>query len=94
MKKEEQTRLLNEQYTIIKDREGKLSSMDYKNTKNGEAERAGQPLPYDPVEIYNINQAYRKDINDAYDEIKRLEAIEIEPEEEDEEEVIVPKKKK
>ena len=94
MKKEEQTRLLNEQYTIIKDREGKLSSMDYKNTKNGEAARAGQPLPYDPVEIYNINQAYRKDINDAYDEIKRLEAIEIEPEEEDEEEFIVPKKKK
>mgnify|MGYP003571251010 CR=1 FL=1 len=83
MKKEEQTRLINEQWSIIRDREAKLSSMDYKNTKNGEAERVGQPLPYDPMEIYNINQNYRKDINDAYDEIARLEAIEIEPDEEE-----------
>lgn len=83
MKKEEQTRLINEQWTIIRDREAKLSSMDYKNTKNGEAERAGKPLPYDAEDIYNINQAYRKDINDAYDEIERLEAQEIEPDEEE-----------
>lgn len=68
--------LIGVQQGIILDRESKLQSNDYKNTKNGEAERANLPLPYDPIALHNINQAWRDDINAAEDEIKRLRALE------------------
>ena len=44
--------------------ESLLKRGDYKNLKNGEAERAGVELPYDPVELYETNQAMRDELNE------------------------------
>ena len=44
--------------------ESLLKRGDYKNLKNGEAERAGVELPYDPVELHETNQAMRDELNE------------------------------
>ena len=82
MKKYEIDALINEQQTIILDREGKLTSTDYiaakiaegKATKSGYADKIAE------------RQQWRDDINAAKDEIERLEALEPDPEEIPEEE--------
>lgn len=53
-----------------------LSSNDYKNIKNGEAERAGvTPLPYDAVSLYKENQAHREEIELCKRRIQELERV-------------------
>ena len=64
MNKEELQIQLNELYTEKQNLEAQLCSNDYKNVKNGEAERAGVELPYNPVKLYNENQAKRVRINE------------------------------
>lgn len=49
-----------------------VASNDYKNTKNGEAQRAGMPFPYDPVALYQENQSYRNRINTIEEQIKSI----------------------
>lgn len=44
--------------------ESLLKRGDYKNLKNGEAERAGVELPYNPVELHEANQAMRDELNE------------------------------
>lgn len=50
----------------------KVANNDYRNTKNGEADRAGKPMPYDPEELYKTNQAYRDRINEIESEIAAI----------------------
>lgn len=77
MKKSEQIELINAQEVIILDREGKLSSTDYIAAKIAE----GKATTEEYAEKTAQRQQWRDDINAAQDEIKRLESIELEPEE-------------
>ena len=78
MKKYEIDALINEQQTIILDREGKLSSTDYIAAKIAE----GKATKTEYADKIAERQGWRDDINAAKAEIDRLEAIEPEPDEE------------
>ena len=81
MKKYEIDALINEQQTIILDREGKLTSTDYIAAKIAE----GKATKEEYAEKIAQRQQWRDDINAAKDEIERLEALEPDPEEMQEE---------
>ena len=76
MKKYEIDALINEQQTIILDREGKLTSTDYIAAKIAE----GKATKTEYADKIAERQGWRDDINAAKDEIERLEAIEPEVE--------------
>jgi hypothetical protein len=82
MKKYEIDALINEQQTIILDREGKLTSTDYIAAKIAE----GKATKTEYADKIAERQGWRDDINAAKAEIERLEAIEPDPEEMPEEE--------
>lgn len=75
MKKYEIDALINEQQTIILDREGKLTTTDYIAAKIAE----GKATKEEYAEKIAERQTWRDDINAAKAEIARLEAIEPEP---------------
>ena len=77
MKKYEIDALINEQQTIILDREGKLTSTDYIAAKIAE----GKATKTEYADKIADRQQWRDDINAAKDEIERLEALEPDPEE-------------
>ena len=77
MKKYEIDELINEQQTIILDREGKLSSTDYIAAKIAE----GKATKTEYADKIAERQGWRDDINAAKAEIERLEALEPDPEE-------------
>lgn len=77
MKKYEIDALINEQQTIILDREAKLSSTDYIAAKIAE----GKATKTEYADKIAERQQWRDDINAAKDEIERLEALEPDPEE-------------
>ena len=77
MKKYEIDALINEQQTIILDREGKLTSTDYIAAKIAE----GKATKSEYADKIAERQQWRDDINAAKAKIERLEAIEPEPEE-------------
>jgi len=77
MKKYEIDALVNEQQTIILDRDGKLTSTDYIAAKIAE----GKATKEEYAEKIAQRQQWRDDINAAKAEIERLEAIEPDPEE-------------
>ena len=77
MKKYEIDALINEQQTIILDREGKLTSTDYIAAKIAE----GKATKTEYADKIAERQQWRDDINAAEDEIERLEALEPDPEE-------------
>lgn len=74
MKQDEKERLLNEQHTIILDREARLSSTDYIAAKIAE----GKATKTEYKDQIAERQGWRDDINAAQSEIERLEAIEVE----------------
>ena len=74
MKKYEIDALINEQQTIILDREGKLSSTDYIAAKIAE----GKATKTEYADKIAQRQQWRDDINAANAEIERLKAIEPE----------------
>ena len=74
MKKYEIDALINEQQTIILDREGKLSSTDYIAAKIAE----GKATKTEYADKIAERQQWRDDINAAKAEIERLEVIEPE----------------
>ena len=76
MKKYEIDALINEQQTIILDREGKLSSTDYIAAKLAE----GKATKTEYADKIAERQQWRDDINAAKDEIERLESLELDPE--------------
>lgn len=78
MKKYEIDALINEQQTIILDREGKLTSTDYIAAKIAE----GKATKSEYADKIAERQQWRDDINAAKAEIERLEAIVPEPDEE------------
>ena len=77
MKKYEIDALINEQQTIILDREGKLTSTDYIAAKIAE----GKATKSEYADKIAERQQWRDDINAAKIEIELLEAIEPDPEE-------------
>ena len=77
MKQDEIQQLINEQYTIILDRESRLTSTDYIAAKIAE----GKATQEEYADKIAERQTWRDDINAAQDEIKRLE--ELEPEQDD-----------
>ena len=77
MKKYEIDALINEQQTIILDREGKLTSTDYIAAKIAE----GKATKTEYADKIVDRQGWRDDINAAKAEIERLESIEPDPEE-------------
>ena len=77
MKKYEIDALINEQQTIILDREGKLTSTDYIAAKIAE----GKATKSEYADKIAERQQWRDDINAAKDEIERLESLEPDPEE-------------
>ena len=77
MKKYEIDALINEQQTIILDREGKLTSTDYIAAKIAE----GKATKTEYADKIADRQGWRDDINAAKAEIERLEALEPDPEE-------------
>jgi hypothetical protein len=77
MKKYEIDALINEQQTIILDREGKLASTDYIAAKIAE----GKATKSEYTDKIAERQQWRDDINAAKDEIERLETLEPDPEE-------------
>lgn len=77
MKESEKQQLINEQYTIILDREARLTSSDYIAAKIAE----GKATKSEYAEKIAERQQWRDDINAAQTEIARLEAIEPEPDE-------------
>ncbi len=77
MKKYEIDALINEQQTIILDREGKLTSTDYIAAKIAE----GKATKSEYADKIAERQGWRDDINAAKAEIERLKAIEPDPEE-------------
>jgi hypothetical protein len=77
MKKYEIDTLINEQQTIVLDREGKLSSTDYIAAKIAE----GKATKAEYADKIAERQQWRDDINAAKDEIERLETLEPDPEE-------------
>ena len=82
MKKYEIDALINEQQTIILDREGKLTSTDYIAAKIAE----GKATKTEYADKIAERQQWRDDINAANAEIERLKTLEPEPEEMPEEE--------
>ena len=74
MKKYEIDALINEQQTIVLDREGKLTTTDYIAAKIAE----GKATQEEYAEKIAQRQQWRDDINAAKAEIERLEAIEPE----------------
>lgn len=76
MKKYEIDALINEQQTIILDREGKLTSTDYIAAKIAE----GKATKSEYADKIAQRQQWRDDINAAQAEIERLEALEPDPE--------------
>lgn len=76
MKKYEIDALINEQQTIILDREGKLTSTDYIAAKIAE----GKATKTEYADKIAERQQWRDDINAAKAEIERLEALEPDPE--------------
>ena len=78
MKKYEIDALINEQQTIILDRESKLSSTDYIAAKIAE----GKATKTEYADKIAERQQWRDDINAANAEIERLKALEPEPEDE------------
>lgn len=76
MTKAEIIELINEQNTIVLDREAKLTSTDYIAAKIAE----GKATKAEYAEKIAERQAWRDDINAAKEEIARLEAIEPDPE--------------
>ena len=74
MKKYEIDALINEQQTIILDREGKLTSTDYIAAKIAE----GKATKTEYADKIADRQQWRDDINAAKAEIERLENIEPE----------------
>ena len=78
MKKYEIDALINEQQTIILDREGKLTSTDYIASKIAE----GKATKSEYADKIAERQQWRDDINAAQTEIDRLKALEPEPEDE------------
>ena len=76
MTKAEIIELINEQNTIILDREALLTSTDYIAAKIAE----GKATKAEYAEKISERQAWRDDINAAKEEIARLEAIEPDPE--------------
>lgn len=76
MTKAEIIELINEQNTIVLDREAKLTSTDYIAAKIAE----GKATKAEYAEKIAERQAWRDDINAAKDEIARLEAIKPDPE--------------
>ena len=77
MKQNEIQQLINEQQTIILDREAKLTSTDYIAAKIAEGKATKSEYAAKIAE----RQQWRDDINAAQEEIARLEAIEPEPDE-------------
>ena len=71
MTKAEIIELINEQNTIVLDREAKLTSTDYIAAKIAE----GKATKAEYAEKIAERQAWRDDINAAKEEIARLEAI-------------------
>ena len=69
--------MLNEQYTIILDREAKLTSTDYIAAKIAEGKATKTEYSAKIAE----RQQWRNDINAAQEEIARLEAIDVDPDE-------------
>ena len=80
MKKYEIDALINEQQTIILDREGKLSSTDYIAAKIAE----GKATKTEYADKIAERQQWRDDINAAKAEIERLETIEPDQDEQTE----------
>ena len=76
MKKYEIDALINEQQTIILDREGKLTATDYIAAKIAE----GKATKTEYADKIADRQGWRDDINAAQDEIKRREVLEPDPE--------------
>lgn len=76
MTKAEIIELINEQNTIVLDREAKLTSTDYIAAKIAE----GKATKAEYAEKIAERQAWRDDINAAKEEIARLESIEPDPE--------------
>ena len=72
MTKEQIHQLINEQNTIILDREARLSSTDYIAAKIAE----GKATKTEYKEKIAERQQWRYDINAAQEEIARLEVIE------------------
>ena len=77
MKKYEIDALINEQQTIILDREGKLTSTDYIAAKIAE----GKATKTEYADKIAERQKWRDDINAANAEIERLRALEPDPDE-------------
>lgn len=77
MKQDEIQQLINEQQTIILEREAKLTSTDYIAAKIAEGKATKSEYAAKIAE----RQQWRDDINAAQEEIARLEAIEPEPDE-------------
>ena len=76
MTKAEIIELINEQNTIVLDREAKLTSTDYIAAKIAE----GKATKAEYAEKIAERQTWRDDINAAKEEIARLEAIDPDPE--------------
>lgn len=76
MTKTEIIAAINEQQTVILDREGKLTTTDYIAAKIAE----GKATKADYAEKIAERQTWRDDINAARAEIERLEALEPDPE--------------
>lgn len=77
MKQDEKQALINAQWNIVNDREARLASKDYIGTKI--AMEVSTVSEYE-AEIAET-EVWRSELNAAQDEIKRLEAIEVEPDE-------------
>jgi len=77
MKKYEIDALINEQQTIILDREGKLTSTDYIAAKIAE----GKATKSEYTDKIAERQTWRDDINAANTEIERLKTLEPDLEE-------------
>ena len=80
MKKYEIDTIINEQQSIILDREGKLTSTDYIAAKIAE----GKATKEEYAEKIAQRQSWRDEINAAQAEIERLEAIEPDQDEQTE----------
>ena len=80
MTKEQIHQLINEQNTIILDREARLTSTDYIAAKIAE----GKATKAEYADKIAERQQWRDDINAAQDEIKRLEELEPDPDPEPE----------
>lgn len=80
MTKEQIQQLINEQNTIILDREAHLTSTDYIAAKIAE----GKATKAEYADKIAERQTWRDDINAAQDEIARLESLEPDPDMESE----------